>query len=282
MPRWMLIARAIALIGTGLLIAMPPPGGGSFSTWPRERGTVNTLLESQKTVDNLTEAVVTYPSLNGRGRAVLWIPNRTNATALPPVVVHMTGRTVPAEGAENLAKFLGSLGVATLSVEKRGGDRDLTPEKARIWVWDLLRGFDLLRAPLPRDLRAAVDPERIAVSGDSIGANLALVAASVEPRFKGALAFSGFLDNQFGTDLDPSVAVSRISDRPVAFFHARDDPVAPFEQGRALFDRAREPKFFYAINGTRHGYGPEMFPQIEEQVRRLFSLPTPSPTPQTP
>ncbi len=279
MPRWMLLAGAIALIGTGLLIALPPPGGGSSSAWPRERGSVNTFLENQRTVDNLTEAVITYPSLDGRARAVLWIPNATNATTLPPVVVHMTGRTVPAEGAVNLARFLGSLGVATLSVEKRGGDQDLTPEKARLWVWDLLRGFDHLRAQLPKDLRAFVDPERIAVSGDSIGANLALVAASVEPRLKGVLVFSGFPDTRFGPDFDPSVALSRISNRSVAFFHAREDPVVPFEQGRILFDRAQEPKFLYAVNGTCHGHCGEVFPQVEEQVRLLFSLPKPSPSP---
>jgi fermentation-respiration switch protein FrsA (DUF1100 family) len=266
----MLVVAAVVLVGVGLLLALPAPSADA-SAWSRDRGSIGTFLEGQTDLGNLTESRITYPSLGGTARAVLWLPNRTNATSLTPAVVHMTGRTVDAEGARNLARFLGSLGVATLSVEKRGGDAEITPEKTRTWIWDLLRGFDHLRAPLPGTLRAALDPEAIAVSGDSIGANAALVAAGAEPRFKGVLAFSGFPDSRLGPDLDPSAAVARISGRPVAFFHAREDSIVPLEQGRALFDRAREPKFFYVLNGTCHGYCPDMFPQVEEQVLRMFS-----------
>lgn len=260
MPRWMLVAAVVALIGTGLLLALPAPGPSS--TWPKDRGPISAREVATETRDNLTVITLSYVSQQGEARAILWLPNRTNnTTTAPPAVVHMTGMGVSAEGARNLAPFLGSLGVATLSVEKRGGPSPL-------WVWDLLRGFDLLAAPSSR-----IDPQRIVVSGDSIGANMALAAAAVEPRLKGVLVFSGFPDSRFGPDLDPSVALSRVSDRPVAFFHAREDPVIPLDQSRALFDRAREPKFFYAFNGTCHGHCIDMFPQVEEQVRQMLLTP---------
>lgn len=270
MPRWMLIAGALALLGV-LFLALPGP---SSTPWPRDRGPLGTFVESETAFDNLTEARITYPSRDGTARAILWVPNRTGHTTAPlPAVIHMTGRTVAAEGARDLARFLGSLGVATLSVEKRGGDATLTPEKTRLWVWDLLRGFDHLLGPIPGNLRVVIDPTRIVVSGDSIGANAAIVAAAREARFRGVLSFSGFPDPRSGPDLDPGGAVGQLSGRPVAFFHAREDSVVPLERGRALFEQAREPKFFYVVNGTCHGYCPEMFPQLEEQVREMLLLP---------
>lgn len=253
-PRWALLVLLFGVAGA-ILLAIPPPAPGS--AWPQDRGPVSARDLSTEVRDNMTVTRVSYVSQGGEARAVLWVPNRTNDTRTRlPALVHMTGMGVPADGAESLARFLGSLGVATLSVEKRG--------PPSLWVWDLLRGFDLLGS------RPEVDPQRVAVSGDSIGANMAIVAAAAEPRLKGALAFSAFPDSRFGPDLDPGQAVGKISPRPVVLFYALGDEATFVEGGRALFRQAGEPRFSHEFNGSCHGHCPAMFPALEAEVRRLF------------
>jgi fermentation-respiration switch protein FrsA (DUF1100 family) len=40
---------------------------------------------------------------------------------------------------------------------------------------------------------------------------------------------------------------------PLLLFHARRDPVVPFEQGETLFRAAREPKTFVTVEEAGHG-----------------------------
>ena len=107
-------------------------------------------------------------------------------------------------------------------------------------------------------------------SGESNGGRYAAVATAIDPGFAGyvGISTSGFGragDNpnyletarKFLLSIDPDVNIGGISPRPIILFHAPDDPVIPFSDGRKLYDLAKEPKKFFSFNGT-HGVNGEV------------------------
>jgi dienelactone hydrolase len=108
--------------------------------------------------------------------------------------------------------------------------------------------------------------------GSSNGGRYAAVAAGVDPQFAGYVGIStsdwGLRDSVIGqgysgrpvsyaTSVEPSTYLGRISPRPVWIFHAKEDPVIPFDSGKAFFDKAQEPKKFLEFSGT-HGINSDM------------------------
>jgi uncharacterized protein len=115
--------------------------------------------------------------------------------------------------------------------------------------------------------------------GSSNGGRYAAVAAGVDPQFTGYAGIStsdwGLLDSvtqqglmgdpvRFATSLEPGTYLARISPRPVWVFHARADPIIPFERGQQFFEKAQEPKTFIEFSGD-HGINPEVDKKIIEQ-----------------
>ena len=107
-------------------------------------------------------------------------------------------------------------------------------------------------------------------SGESNGGRYAAVATAIDPGFAGyvGISTSGFGragDNpnyletarKFLLSVDPDVYIGGISPRPTILFHAPDDPIIPFSEGRKLYDLAKEPKKFFSFNGT-HGVNGEV------------------------
>ena len=107
-------------------------------------------------------------------------------------------------------------------------------------------------------------------SGESNGGRYAAVAAAADPGFAGyvGISTSGFGragDNpnytetarKFLLSIDPDVYIGGISPRQVIMFHAPDDPIIPFSDGRKLYELAKEPKKFFSFNGT-HGVNGEV------------------------
>jgi dienelactone hydrolase len=105
------------------------------------------------------------------------------------------------------------------------------------------------------------------VMGSSNGGRYAAVAAGADPQFSGYVGIStsdwgirdAFLQQgitgdalRFVTSLEPGTYLADIPPRPVWFFHSESDGIIPIAQGRALYDRAREPKNFTVFGGA-HG-----------------------------
>jgi dienelactone hydrolase len=119
--------------------------------------------------------------------------------------------------------------------------------------------------------------------GASNGGRWAALAAEADPGFAGyiGVSTSGFdlagnedtgSTRQFLLSIDPEHSIARIAPRParpVYLFHSRGDPIIPYEQGQALFDRAEEPKTFISFNGT-HVENAEVDREI---MARICSLP---------
>jgi uncharacterized protein len=112
--------------------------------------------------------------------------------------------------------------------------------------------------------------------GSSNGGRFAAVAAGTDPAFAGYVGIStsdwGLLDSvtqqgitgdpvRFATSIEPSTYLVKISPRPVWIFHAKADPVIPFESGRRFFEKAQEPKTFIEFSGD-HGISPDVDQRI--------------------
>jgi uncharacterized protein len=104
--------------------------------------------------------------------------------------------------------------------------------------------------------------------GASNGGRWAALAAVADPEFAGyiGVSTSGFdiagseyrgSARQFLLSIDPAYSIGGIAPRPVYLFHAPMDPIIPYEQGQALFERAGDPKTFISFNGT-HGENSEV------------------------
>jgi hypothetical protein len=119
-------------------------------------------------------------------------------------------------------------------------------------------------------------------SGESNGGRYAAVATAIDPGFEGyiGISTSGFGragDNpnftadarKFLLSIDPDIYIATISPRQVILFHAPDDPIIPFGDGRKLFDLAKEPKKFFSFNGT-HGVNGEVDQVLIAEYTQIY------------
>lgn len=120
-----------------------------------------------------------------------------------------------------------------------------------------------------------VKPEDIIVDGFSIGSGPAVELAATKP-VGGLILEAPFLSAPRVVTkvrilpVDPFPNLKRIGDVkcPVLFFHGTDDRVIPYEQGRALFGLAREPKRFVSIDGGDHNNFPAVM-GVDEYLREI-------------
>ena len=124
---------------------------------------------------------------------------------------------------------------------------------------DALASYDYLLT------RIDIDPKRIVVFGQSLGAAVA-VDLALQRRVSGLILeapFTSIKDMAHVTlpwlPIGPLLAIqydslSKISriDVPLLIIHGDRDEIVPYSQGQRLFQAAREPKTFYAIAGVGH------------------------------
>ena len=189
---------------------------------------------------------------------------------------------------ESRGTELAKLGLATLTIDQRGeGESKAVVKDLRaqfqdflegkepdnhLMVYDVLRSFDLLSQV------KEVDPQKIILFGESMGARNAIVAAGVEKRIAGVIAIStsGFNfpeqndENamRFLKSIDPDTYVPLISPRPLLMLHSSKDSLVPLQAAWNTFNKAREPKRFTQIDECGHGYCEQMLPAISEWLKQ--------------
>jgi uncharacterized protein len=122
------------------------------------------------------------------------------------------------------------------------------------------------------------------IVGSSNGGRYAAVAAGVDPQFTGYVGIStsdwGLLDSliqqgysgasvRFATSVEPGTYFTKITPRPVWIFHAPNDPIIPFANGKQFFDRAEEPKTFSEFSG-QHGINSDVDAQIIMHLGQIY------------
>lgn len=121
--------------------------------------------------------------------------------------------------------------------------------------------------------------------GSSNGGRYAAVAAGVDHQFTGYMGIStsdwGLLDSmiqqgysgdpvRFATSIEPSTYLKKITPRPVWIFHAVNDPIIPFSNGKQFSDLAQEPKTFSEFSGD-HGINSDVDTQIIMHLRQIYA-----------
>jgi hypothetical protein len=208
-----------------------------------------------------------------------WLPHpQADAPAL--LYLHGTFRNLY----QNLGKIdaLREAGFAVLAVEYRGwgSSSAIVPSEQTINADAALGWAELVRR--------VPDPARRVVYGHSLGGGVAvelasrlrrgadyaaLIVESTFTRVSDVARIAGRLAGWLGTLTTQRFAsIDRIAqvDAPVLVLHGTDDDTVAIELGRALYDAARPPKQFVAIEGGSHSRLQSDAPQRYQAALREF------------
>lgn len=250
-----------------------------------DRGPVNGRVLSTESATNYTLQKIVYESFGDNVFALLRVPK--NVTK-PPVVVVMPAASITKEADEATAVALCNMGYASLTLDARGIG-DTGGDAQNDWatgfgkfesggdpaqykqVYDALKGLDYVKS------RSDLDGNNVSILGESIGGMWAIVAAGIEPSFKGVITISAsdfdFNDTsdanatRFINAVMPSKYLDSLTPRKIAMFQFDDDSVTLMADGKALYDKAIEPRSWHQYNGSVHGlWSPVIADDVHQEL----------------
>lgn len=246
-------------------------------------------LKTLETTGNHTLHEVVFMSRGKQIAGLLRIPSSEEEV---PGVVLLPGATVTKEGEQGLAKYLCSLGYASIAIDQRnlGGidvqsdlrlflnDEEPTEHKM---VHDALVAAEVLRK------KSGIDPERIVYLGESNGARFAITACALDPNARGMIAVStcgydvdsaiatGQLNDRdmirFYRSIDPGTYLTGIAPRKFVMIHSLNDTVIQYDSAQRTYTRAVAPKELYTVGTATHGYCTEMDEFIKTELEGMVS-----------
>ncbi len=254
-----------------------------------DRGAVNARVVSTNTTDGYTLQEIVYDSFGDNVYALLRVPR--NVTK-PPIVVVMPAASITKEADAATARALCDMGYASLTLDARGigetgGDAEtdwITGFKAfekggdpaqYKQIYDALKGLDYVKT------RSDLDGNNVSIMGESIGGMWAVVAAGIEPSFKGVItlsssdfAFNDTADvneSRFVKAVMPSTYLSSLPPRKLAMFQFDQDIIVPMADGKALYNNASEPKAWHEYKGDTHGlWNPVIADDVHNELKVML------------
>lgn len=257
-----------------------------------DRGKIVASSTPMENTANYTMEKIVYKSFGDDVYALLMIPKNV---VKPPVVIVLPAATVTKEGNILTARNLVDMGYATLTLDERGNGGETTPQGPFEGDWisglnsyknngdpvqyeqiyDALKGYDYVKT------RGDLDGNNVAILGESIGGMWSIIAAAEEPKLKGVLCISSSdfsvapIDDPqaqtFVNSVMPSRYLDKLPPRKLVMFHFTNDTNIPIQDGKALYDKAKEPKAWYQYNGSLHGlWDPIMGPDIKKELQVIL------------
>jgi dienelactone hydrolase len=243
---------------------------------------------------NSTLSSVQFQSRDANMAALLRIPrcgmSGDEMNGSIPGIVLLPGATVTKENEQKLARYLADLGFGSITLDQRnlGGidpKADLQmflkgeePTEHKM-VYDALAAGEILRS------RPEIDPMRIIYAGESNGGRFAIIACALDRSARGILAIStcgygtdaaigsaGAVDKdlvRFYRSIDPETYLGKITPRPLAMIHSRNDTIIPYKLAEQTFARAVQPKKLHTVGCNVHGYCAQMNDAIEEELNGM-------------
>ncbi len=264
-------------------------------TFPEARGSIQAnSTPSDLSNDNYTVETVVYKSFGDDVYASLMIPK--NVTR-PPVVIVLPALTITKELDLPMAQYLAGMGYASLTLDERGFGQtggvlesnytdgfysyvnDGIPIQYK-QIYDALKGLDYVKS------RNDLNGSDTAILGESIGGMWSIIAAGTEPQFKGVICVSSsdfsftmydnnsagnITANSYLNSIQPSNYLSLLPPRKLVMIHFTDDPIIPIADGKALYEKASQPKVWYQYNGNTHGLPNATYmPDLQRELRGML------------
>ena len=233
---------------------------------------------------------INYSSRDAVISALLRIPNSSHPV---PGVLILPGATVSKEGEQVLSAELADMGYASMVIDQRnlgGVDLELDgrlfqaghePNQHKM-VFDALKAVDVMRQ------YSGIDPDNIAIIGISNGGRFAIIAAAIDPSVSGVVGIStsgydveSYIENgsgqitenqtRFLRSIDPDIYLDRLPPRKLVMMHMTNDSIIPIDLAQASYNIASEPKVFYPVEGSGHGYNAAMRKMLEAELEFMFS-----------
>jgi hypothetical protein len=241
--------------------------------------------------DNSTLCEVMFTSRDVRVAGLLRRPKAHQANGTPAVVL-LPGATVTKEQEQGLAKYLCSLGYASITLDQRNsGGIDMQGDLEKFlkgteptehkMVYDALVAAEILRS------QPEIDKSRIIYAGESNGARFAIIACALDTKSRGVIAIStcgygadeaiasGILKSpdaiRFYRSIDPESYLRKIPPRRFMMFHSQNDPIISYEYANRTYSKASEPKGFHAVECAVHGRCPQMDASLEKELAQMVS-----------
>ena len=240
--------------------------------------------------ETYTKSRIVFHTDNGDVVSYLGAPEQPKA-----IIVYSPGAGEKLAGHEERMVRYASAGYAFLFVDTRGnggetpglpfGQQLIQQDYARFEKGEMPQYYlslcDLVSAQKMLSGRYNVP---VYAMGSSNGGRYAAIAAGTDSAFAGYIGIStsdwGLLDSakqqgitgdplRFATSLEPSTYLPKISPHPVWIFHAKADPIIPFESGQQFFEKAHEPKTFIEFSGD-HGINPDVDKRIIMQWAQIY------------
>jgi len=270
-----------------------PPAKSSYSV--DKTGTLSVAcapVTTSETViftnETYTKSKIVMHTQNGDVVTYLSAPKQPTAA-----IVFVPGAGEKIAGHEERMIRYAEAGIAFLFVDVRGNGGEtpgypLNPQldfnrfEKGDWPQYYLTICDLVTSQKVLSDRLGVP---VYIIGSSNGGRYAAVAAGVDPDFAGYVGIStsdwGILNSalqqgysgdpiRFATSLEPSTYFRKISPRPVWIFHAVNDPIIPFNDGKQLYQDALEPKTFTEFSGE-HGINANVDERIIMQWAQIYA-----------
>jgi dienelactone hydrolase len=237
--------------------------------------------------ETYTKSKIVLHTKNGDVVTVLAAPEHPKAA-----IVYVPGAGEKPTGHEARMVQYADEGYAFLFVDIRGNggetqgypfnpQKDFSLFEKGSWPQYFLTVCDLVNAQQILTDRFSVP---VYAMGSSNGGRFAAVATGVDPDFAGYVGVStsqwGVLDSviqqgytgdlvRFATSIEPGTYFPKISPRPVWIFHARNDPIIPYDDGKKFFLLAQEPKTFIEFSGE-HGINSDVDDRILMQWAQIY------------
>ncbi len=259
-------------------------------SYPTDRGVP--VFDSM-IVNNSPDHTLQYINYSSRDAVISALLRLPNSSGQVPGILILPGAAVTKEGEQGLSAELAKMGYASMVIDQRnnGGvdfqmDGELfeagyEPDQHKM-VYDALRAVDVMRQ------YPEVDPDNIAIIGISNGGRFAIIAAGIDPSVNGVVGIStngydveSFISEPSGQltqnqtrflrSIDPDIYLDKLSPRKLVMIHMTNDSVIPLELAQATYEKANEPKVFYPLEGTGHGYNDAMKDVLEDELTHMFS-----------
>ena len=209
----------------------------------------------------------------------LWLPQEDAAA---PVLLYLHGARYDVRGSAQRMRRMQELGFSVLGVDYRGFGQSTPGLPSETWAReDALAAWDWLAEQRPGAARY--------MFGHSLGGAIAVQAATSAPGLSGLIVEGSFtsIADVFGTfkwgwlpisplitqRFDAADHINRVK-VPVLIVHGSEDTLIQPELGRALYERANQPKRFVLVEGgSHHNTNAVGQPLYREAIRDLFGLP---------